>query len=140
VTAFPGTSYFDSAESSAINRGGPVDTAVMGGLQVDEAGNLANWAVPGEPLLGVGSAMDLASGAKKLIITMIHTEKDGTPKIVPACDLPLTTKGAVDVLITDLAVFRYIDGKLTLTELLPGATLEEVREKTAAKFEEKLEA
>lgn len=112
----------------------------MGGLQVDEAGNLANWAVPGEPLLGVGSAMDLASGAKKLIITMIHTEKDGTPKIVPACDLPLTTKGAVDVLITDLAVFRYIDGKLTLTELLPGATLEEVRAKTTAKFGEKLEA
>lgn len=140
VTALPGTSYFDSAESFAMIRGGHVDTAVMGGLQVDEAGNLANWAVPGEPLLGVGGAMDLASGARKLIITMMHTEKDGTPKIVPACDLPLTTKGAVDVLITDLAVFRYIDGKLTLTELLPGATLEEVREKTAAKFEEKLEA
>jgi len=123
-----------------MNRGGPVDTAVMGGLQVDEAGNLANWAVPGEPLLSVGSAMDLASGAKRLIITMMHTEKDGTPKIVPARNLPLTTKGAVDVLITDLAVLRYIDGKLTLTELLPGATLEEVRAKTAAKFGEKLEA
>lgn len=138
VTALPGTSYFDSTESFAMIRGGHIDTAVMGGLQVDEAGNLANWAVPGEPLLGVGGAMDLASGAKKLIITMMHTERDGTSKIVPGCDLPLTTKGAVDVLITDLAVFRFIDGKLTLTELLPGATLEEVREKTAAQFEEKL--
>lgn len=138
VTALPGTSYFDSTESFAMIRGGHVDTAVMGGLQVDEAGNLANWAVPGAPLLGVGGAMDLASGAKKLMITMMHTERDGTSKIVPACTLPLTTKGAVDMLITDLAVFRYIDGKLTLTELLPGTTLEDVREKTAAKFEEKL--
>ncbi|WP_084060882.1 3-oxoacid CoA-transferase [Kaistella solincola] len=139
VTALPGTSYFDSAESFAMIRGGHVDTAVMGGLQVDEAGNLANWAVPGEPLLGVGGAMDLASGAKKLIITMMHTEKDGTSKIVPVCDLPLTTKGAVDMVITDLAVFRYLNGKLTLTELLPGATIEEIREKTAVKFEEKLQ-
>lgn len=138
VTALPGTSYFDSTESFAMIRGGHVDTAVMGGLQVDEHANLANWAVPGEPLLGVGGAMDLASGAKKLIITMMHTERDGTSKIVPVCDLPLTTKGAVDMVITDLAVFRYIDGKLTLTELLPGATLEEVREKTAAEFEESL--
>lgn len=138
VTALPGTSYFDSTESFAMIRGGHVDTAVMGGLQVDEHANLANWAVPGEPLLGVGGAMDLASGAKKLIITMMHTERDGTSKIVPVCDLPLTTKGAVDMVITDLAVFRYIDGKLTLTELLPGATLEEVREKTAAKFVEEL--
>lgn len=138
ITALPGTSYFDSTESFAMIRGGHVDTAVMGGLQVDEAGNLANWAVPGEPLLGVGGAMDLASGAKKLIITMMHTERDGTSKLVPVCNLPLTTKGAVDMLITDLAVFRYINGKLTLKELLPGATLEEVREKTAAAFEEKL--
>lgn len=138
VTALPGSSYFDSVDSFAMIRGGHIDTAVMGGLQVDEQGNLANWAVPGEPLLGVGGAMDLASGAKKLIITMMHTEKDGTPKIVPTCDLPLTTKGAVDMLITDLAVFRFDEGKLTLTELLPGATLEEVRAKTTAKFEEKL--
>lgn len=138
VTALSGTSYFDSTESFAMIRGGHVDTAIMGGLQVDEHANLANWAVPGEPLLGVGGAMDLASGAKKLIITMMHTERDGTSKIVPVCDLPLTTKGAVDMVITDLAVFRYIDGKLTLTELLPGATLEEVREKTAAEFEESL--
>ena len=138
VTALPGTSYFDSTDSFAMIRGGHIDTAVMGGLQVDEEGNLANWAVPGEPLLGVGGAMDLASGAKKLIITMMHTERDGTSKVVPVCDLPLTALKSVDVVITDLAVFKYIDGKLTLTEVMPCATLEEVREKTAAKFEEKL--
>ncbi len=134
VTALPGTSYFDSSDSFAMIRGGHIDAAVMGGLQVDEGANLANWAVPGKPLLGVGGAMDLASGAKKLIITMTHTSRDGTPKIVPSCTLPLTTKGAVDVIITDLAVFRFVDGKLTLTELLPGATLEQVEAGTSAAF------
>lgn len=138
VTALPGTSYFDSTDSFAMIRGGHIDTAVMGGLQVDEAANLANWAVPGEPLLGVGGAMDLASGAKKLIITMMHTERDGTSKIIPVCDLPLTALKSVDVVITDLAVFKFIDGKLTLTEVMPGATLEEIREKTAAHFVEQL--
>src|SRR5690606_37282548 len=136
VTALPGSSYFDSADSFAMIRGGHVDVAIMGGLQVDAAGNLANWAVPGEPLLGVGGAMDLASGAKKLIITMMHTEKDGTSKIVQDCDLPLTALNAVDVLITDLAVFRFIEGQLTLTEIMPGSTLEEVRRKTASIFKE----
>ncbi|HUN22292.1 MAG TPA: 3-oxoacid CoA-transferase [Anaerolineales bacterium] len=134
VTALPGASYFDSALSFAMIRGGHVDTAVMGGLQVDEAGNLANWAVPGKPLLGVGGAMDLASGARKLIVTMTHTSPDGKPKIVPTCTLPLTALHAVKVVITDLAVFRYIDGQLTLTELMPGATLEQVQASTSAKF------
>ena len=138
VTALPGSSYFDSAESFGMIRGKHVDVAVMGGLEVDEAGNLANWAVPGQALLGVGGAMDLASGAKKLIITMTHTEKDGTPKIVPTCELPLTSKQCVDMVITDKAVFEFIDGKLTLTEIMPGATLEEVRNTTSAKFVEKL--
>lgn len=138
VTALPGASYFDSAISFAMIRGGHVNVAIMGGLQVDEAGNLANWAVPGKPLLGVGGAMDLASGAEKLIITMEHTTNDGKPKIVPSCTLPLTAIGAVDVIITDLAIFRFLDGKLTLTALMPGATLEEVREKTAANFAIKL--
>lgn len=138
VTALPGASYFDSADSFAMIRGGHVDVAVMGGLQVDEAGNLANWAVPGKPLLGVGGAMDLASGAKRLIVTMGHTDPDGTPKIVPACTLPLTTHGAVDMIITDKAVFEFIDGVLTLTELMPGATLDEVRAGTGAKFAERL--
>lgn len=138
VTALEGTSYFDSAESFAMIRGKHVDTAVMGGLQVDESGNLANWAVPGQPLLGVGGAMDLASGAKRLIITMMHTEKNGDPKIVPICDLPLTALKAVDMIITDKAVFEFIDDQLTLTELMPGATLEEVRALTSAKFAERL--
>jgi 3-oxoacid CoA-transferase len=138
VTALPGSSYFDSAESFAMIRGGHIDIAIMGGLEVDEKRNLANWAVPGKPLLGVGGAMDLASGAKKLIITLIHTNTDGTPKIVSECTLPLTAHEVVDMIITDLAVFMFEDGKLTLKELMPGATLEEVRIKTAAGFVEKL--
>jgi 3-oxoacid CoA-transferase len=140
VTALPGSSYFDSADSFAMIRGGHVDVAVMGGLQVDAAANLANWAVPGKPLLGVGGAMDLATGAKRLIVLMAHTERDGAPKLVPACTLPLTARGAVDLLITDLAVFAFEAGRLTLTELMPGATLDEVRRKTAAPFTERLTA
>lgn len=140
VTALAGASYFDSADSFAMIRGKHVDTAVMGGLQVDENANLANWAVPGQALLGVGGAMDLASGAKRLIITMMHTEKNGDAKIVPRCDLPLTALNAVDMIITDKAVFQFIDGQLTLMELMPGATLEEVRQHTTAKFVERLTA
>jgi len=138
VTALPGSAYFDSADSFAMIRGGHIDVAIMGGLEVDEKGNLANWAVPGKPLLGVGGAMDLASGAKKLIITLIHTDADGTSKIVPECKLPLTAHGVVDMIITDLAVFTYEHGQLALKELMPGATLEEVRSKTVARFIEKL--
>lgn len=134
VTALPGSSYFDSADSFAMIRGGHVDIAIMGGLQVDESANLANWAVPGKPLLGVGGAMDLASGAKRLIITMTHRNRDGTSKIIPCCTLPLTATGVVDVVITDLAVFTFPDGQLTLSELMPGATLDEVRAKTTASF------
>jgi 3-oxoacid CoA-transferase len=138
VTALPGSSYFDSADSFAMIRGGHVDVAIMGGLQVDEQANLANWAVPGRPLLGVGGAMDLASGAKRLIITMTHTDHKGRAKIVPTCTLPLTALGAVTMIITDLAVFTYENGALTLIELMPGATLEEVRAKTEAQFMERL--
>ncbi|MCB0253309.1 MAG: 3-oxoacid CoA-transferase subunit B [Anaerolineae bacterium] len=138
VTALPGASYFDSATSFAMIRGGHVDVAVMGGLQVDEAANLANWAVPGRPLLGVGGAMDLATGAKRLIITMTHSAPKGRSKIVPECTLPLTARGAVSMIITELAVFEFPDGQLTLTELMPGATLEQVREKTSAQFVERL--
>src|SRR5262249_19957352 len=107
VTALPGSSYFDSADSFAMIRGGHIDVAIMGGLQVDEQANLANWAVPGKPLLGVGGAMDLASGARRLIVTMTHANKDGSPKIVPQCTLPLTATCAVDMIITDLAVFVF---------------------------------
>jgi len=138
VTALPGSSYFDSADSFAMIRGGHVDVAIMGGLEVDEKGNLANWALPGKPLLGVGGAMDLASGAKKLIVTLTHADPDGTSKIVPECTLPLTAIGVVDVVITELAVFKYLEEQLILVELMPGASLEEVRAKTKAKFVERL--
>lgn len=134
VTALPGASYFDSADSFAMIRGGHVDVAIMGGLQVDARANLANWAVPDKPLLGVGGAMDLATGAERLIVMMTHSDPDGTSKIVPLCTLPLTARGVVDLVITDLAVFRYPAGRLTLEELMPGATLDEVRSKTAADF------
>lgn len=135
VTALKGASYFDSADSFAMIRGGHIDVAVMGGLECDEKANLANWAIPGKPLLGVGGAMDLARGAKKLIITMTHTNPDGSPKIVPTCTLPLTASKVVDLIITELAVFKYINNQLTLIELMPGATLEDVHEKTSARFE-----
>jgi 3-oxoacid CoA-transferase len=138
VTALPGSSYFDSSASFAMIRGGHVDVAIMGGLQVDENANLANWAVPGKPLLGVGGAMDLASGAKRLLITMRHTDRSGASKIVSECTLPLTALGAVDMVVTELAVFTFEDGRLTLVELMPGATLQEVRAKTEAAFVERL--
>lgn len=138
VTPLDGTSYFDSADSFGMIRGGHIDVAIMGGLEVDESGNLANWSVPGKPLLGVGGAMDLASGAKRLIITLTHTSRDGSSKIVPSCQLPLTAKNAVSTIITDLAVFDYSAGELTLREIMPGSSLEEVRAKTAARFVERL--
>jgi 3-oxoacid CoA-transferase len=134
VTALPGTSYFDSAASFAMIRGKHLDVAVIGGLQVDSHGNLANWAVPGKPLLGVGGAMDLASGAAKLIVTMTHCSKDGSSKVVPECTLPLTARGVVDVLVTDMAVF-YIDADgLHLRRLMPGVSLELLHAATAAPF------
>ena len=134
VTALPGSSYFDSAASFAMIRGGHVDAAIMGGLQVDEQGNLANWAVPGKPLLGVGGAMDLASGAGRLIVTMTHCDRNGNSKVVQKCSLPLTARNAVDVLITDLAVFNFDDSGMRLVKLLPGVTEDEVRQKTTAKY------
>ena len=138
VTALPGCSYFDSVDSFGMIRGKHVDVAIMGGLEIDEAANLANWAVPGKPLLGVGGAMDLASGANRLIVTLNHTDRAGNSKVVPECTLPMTAFGCVDLCITNLAVFKYIEGRLTLIEVMPGATLKEVRAKTAANFQEKL--
>ena len=138
VTALLGSSYFDSADSFAMIRGGHIDVAIMGGLEVDAQGNLANWSVPGKPLLGVGGAMDLASGAKKLIITLRHTDREGNSKVVENCTLPITDFNCVDMLITELAVFKFIDQQLTLIEILPGSSLEEVRKKTQAKFIEQL--
>ena len=135
VTALPGSSYFDSASSFAMIRGGHIDVAIMGGLEVDQHGNLANWTVPGRPLLGVGGAMDLASGANRLIVTMTHTNRGGESKVVDQCSLPLTAARAVDVLITDLAVFRFADGAMHLVKVMPNASVDEIREKTTARFE-----
>lgn len=135
VTAVPGASYFDTAAAFAMIRGGHVDVAIMGGLQVDQEGNLANWAVPGRPLLGVGGAMDLAAGAGRLIVTMFHTDKHGNSKVVRRCNLPLTARGVVDVLVTDLAVFRFASGRLVLAKLMPGVSEARVAAATAADYD-----
>jgi 3-oxoacid CoA-transferase len=132
VTALQGSSYFDSSDSFAMIRGGHIDVAIMGGLQVDEHGDLANWAVPGKPLLGVGGAMDLAAGAKRLIVLMTHVDKDGSSKIVKQCTLPLTAKGSVDTIITDLAVLTIRNGRLHLLECMPGVSPEQVMKATGA--------
>jgi len=135
VTELQGCSYFDSASSFAMIRGGHVDVAIMGGLQVDVKGDLANWAVPGKPLLGVGGAMDLASGAKKLIVLMTHCNKDGSSKVVESCDLPLTAKSVVNTLITDLGVFQFSEQGMRLTDLMPGVTLQDIALKTSASYQ-----
>ncbi|MDR3669492.1 MAG: 3-oxoacid CoA-transferase subunit B [Holophaga sp.] len=130
----PGGVYFDSAMSFAIIRGGHVDATVLGGLQVDQQGNLANWMVPGKMVPGMGGAMDLVSGARTVIVAMEHATRDGGAKILKTCTLPLTAAGKVTSIITELAVFRFIQGVLTLTETAPGVTLETIRAKTEAEF------
>ena len=135
VTALPGSSYFDTAAAFAMICGGHVDVAIMGGLQVDQLGNLANWAIPEKPLLGVGGAMDLASGADRLIVTMFHADKRGRSKVVRRCDLPLTARRVVDVLITDLAVFHFVHGRMILVKLMPGVSEARVAAATAAEFD-----
>ncbi len=136
VTALPGSSYFDSATSFGMIRGGHVDVAVMGGLEVDQDGNLANWAVPGKPLLGVGGAMDLATGAKRLIVTMTHCDRDGNSKVRKQCTLPLTAKGVVDVLVTDRAVFHFTDGGIVLKKVMRGFTKDDIASSTEANYTE----
>lgn len=130
-----GGMFFDSAFSFSLIRGGHVDITVLGALQVDEEGNLANWIIPGKLVPGMGGAMDLVNGVKKVIITMEHTDKAGNSKIKKKCSLPLTGVKCVDRLITELAVFDFKNGKMKLVELQPGATLEEVSAKTEAVFE-----
>ncbi len=134
ITALPGAAYFDSAASFAMIRGGHIDVAVLGALEVSATGDIANWAVPGKDVLGVGGAMDLVVGAKRVIVTMTATSSSGEPKVVAECRYPLTAAGAADVIVTELSVFRLVGGALHLTELLGDATVDEVEEVTDAAF------
>jgi 3-oxoacid CoA-transferase subunit B len=136
VSALPQTSYFSSAESFAMIRGGHIDLAVLGAMEISEDGDIANWMIPGKMVKGMGGAMDLVAGVKKIIVLMEHTSKAGAAKFIPTCTLPLTGKNVVDMIITDLCVFsrRSHESKFQLIELAPGISAADIAEKTTAAY------
>jgi len=134
ISELPESVYFSSADSFAMIRGGHIDLTILGALQVNERGDLANWMVPGKMVKGMGGAMDLVAGVKRVVVIMEHNAKDGSPKLVHECSLPMTGVGVVDLIITDLGVFEIVNGKMQLIELAAGVTLEEVKTKTEATF------
>ena len=138
ISELPESVYFSSADSFGMIRGGHIDLSVLGALQVSEQGDLANWMVPGKMVKGMGGAMDLVAGVKRIVVVMEHAAKDGSPKLVHQCSLPLTGLGVVDLIITELCVFEIVDGKMFLIELADGVTAEEVRSKTEATYTEAL--
>jgi 3-oxoacid CoA-transferase B subunit len=142
ISQLPQTSYFDSAASFAMIRGGHIDLTVLGAMEVAENGDIANWMIPGKRVKGMGGAMDLVAGVKKIIVVMEHTSKNGDPKFIPSCTLPLTGKNVVDMIITDLCVFQRPDhdSPFRLIEVAPGVTAEEVRAKTTARYDEAVAA
>jgi len=136
ISELPQSAYFSSADSFAMIRGGHIDLTVLGAMEVAENGDIANWMIPGKMIKGMGGAMDLVAGVKKIIVVMEHTSKNGDPKFIPSCTLPLTGKDVVDMVITDLAVFQRPDhlSPFRLTEMAPGVTAEEIAAKTTAQY------